>query len=122
MVEENRNLNDAEEIGVTIKINFLPLLDKPSVYATNLFVQDTADEVVLLFYEVVHPLVRPEDKKGAVERLKQEGVDAICVSRVVIAKHKFPGFAQAMNITAERIMAQFAELEKGNADNSTDNK
>ncbi|MCA1622793.1 MAG: hypothetical protein LC778_03175 [Acidobacteria bacterium] len=107
-----------------VRINFRIPSKLPSVYATHFFVQETPDEVVLSFFEVIHPILPPEDGEERTEHLKVlqgSGVVAECVSRVTVAKHKFPGFAQAMATTAERIVKEFESFEE-NANNQSDNK
>ncbi len=107
-----------------VKIHFRIPSRMPTVYATHLFVQETSDEVVASFFELVHPILNKEDDNVAI--LKEAGVVAECVARITIAKHKFPSFAQTFADTADRILKKFQEieasLEKTNADDQSDNK
>ncbi len=104
-----------------VNINFRVPSKMPSVYATHCFVQETPDEVVISFFELSHPIILPEQEASALEILKERGVVAECISRVVVAKHKFPQFAQAFTETSERIVEGFKQLEK-NANNKSNNK
>lgn len=118
---EEKKAKDTEN---SVSISFRVPSKMPSVYATHFFVQDSPDEVVLSFFELIHPILPPEvgeERDRAVERLKQIGVTAECVARVTVAKHKFPAFAQAMATTAERIIEEFERLEE-NADNQSNNR
>lgn len=118
-----REEEQAKSLENVVPINFRIPSKMPSVYATHFFVQDSPDEVILSFFEVVHPILPPdpgEERDKGLERLKQTGVVAECVARVTVAKHKFPGFAQAMMTTAKRIIEEFGGLEE-NADNQSDN-
>ncbi len=107
----------------SIPITFRTPSKLPSVYATHFFVQETPDEVVLSFFELVHPILlteEGEERAAEIEMLRERGVIAECVSRVTVAKHKFPMFAQVMAATAERILKEFKSFEE-NADNQPNN-
>ena len=91
----------------------------PTVYATHSFVQETADEVIVSFFEVVHPIINPAEKEEGAKLLRETGVVAECVARITIAKHKFPEMAQGFAETAKRILDRFGEIV--NADDKSNN-
>ena len=95
----------------------------PSVYSTHLVVQDTSDEVVMSFFELIRPILPREMSEEDEKKLRETGVVAECVSRVTVAKHKFPSFAQAIAEAANRIVEEFEEMENANNQpNNTENK
>lgn len=103
-----------------VRINFRIPARMPSVYASHFFVQETEDEVVLSFFELIHPIIPPgisdESKQQTRERIQELGVGAECVSRITIAKHKLPSLAYIINEAAERFIHSMEEFEKQEAE------
>lgn len=114
MAEEEPEIESGEENEV--RIIFRVPARMPSVYATHFFVQETQDEFVLSFYELVHPMIHPnappEQQTIMKQAIKENGVFAECVSRITVAKHKLPSFAEAMNTASDRFVQSIEALEQ----------
>jgi hypothetical protein len=91
------------EIEVPLQFN-LPV-DMPSVYATNMLVQASDQEIILSFFEAQPPFFT-EDAKDNIELLKSVGVRADCVAKVIISPARFEGFVGVLNRVAEKIKAE----------------
>lgn len=119
------NKENLESAGEQIKINFNVPAKMPSVVAHHMTVSEYDGQTVLMFFEVLPPMIisnDPEDRSKAVDKLKETGVFAECVAKVTIAPHKLPDFARVLNGFAERFQKQMQEIEdqyaKSNKDNS----
>lgn len=97
-----------------VRINYRIPSKMPSVYANNTFVQETPDEVVISFFETVHPIIPPDQPKSeTLKQLREKGVIAECVARITVAKHRFPAVAAVFSEIGNRILEQAGALEEG---------
>jgi hypothetical protein len=81
---------------VQVPLRFNVPDNMPSVYATNLLVQATEQEVVISFFEAQPPLLMTDDVEENLEILKKVGIKADCVARVTISPARFEGFVQVL--------------------------
>ena len=89
-----------------VPIQFNAPVDMPSVYATNILLQQMEYEVVVSFYETQPPILlagKNEDENLAI--MKKAGMRADCVAKVIIAKERFGAFADIMRQMATIIKA-----------------
>lgn len=119
------NKENLESAGEQLKINFNVPAKMPSVVAHHMIVSEYDGQTVLMFFEVLPPLIisnDPEDRSKVIDKLKGTGVVAECVAKVTIAQHKLPDFARVLNGVAERFQQQMQEIEdqyaKSNKDTS----
>lgn len=90
-----------------VPLQFNAPVDMPSVYATNIVLQQMEYEVVVSFYEMQPPILLPgrkEEENLAI--LKKAGMRADCVAKVVIAKERFGAFADIMKQLANNLKAE----------------
>ena len=81
--------------GVEIPLQFNLPIDMPSVYATNMLVQASDQEVILSFFEAQPPFIT-EDTKESIELLKNVGIRADCVAKVIVSPARFESFVQVL--------------------------
>lgn len=80
----------------------------PSVFATNLLIQQGEHEMILSFFEIQPPfLIGTADENLAL--LKKVGLRADCMARITISKERFEGFADAMKKAATDMKAASKE-------------
>lgn len=78
----------------------------PSVYATNIVLQQMEHEVLVSFYEIQPPILfGGENEAKSLEILKKTGLRADCVAKVIIAKQRFGDFAEVMKKLANDLKA-----------------
>jgi hypothetical protein len=87
--------------GENIPLLFNVPIGLASRYAHHMLVQTSENETTLSFFELMPPLLT-----GSIEEQKEilkKGVRADCVSRVTIARARFPEFVKALisQLTAE---------------------
>lgn len=87
----------------------------PTLYAHHMTVQKTEDEYILSFYEVVPPIVAPEDKETQ-ELLRVKGIDAQCVARITVSKGRYPEFARLMSSMVEPNPSEVGQEQIGQKD------
>jgi hypothetical protein len=92
----------AKVAGVEIPLQFNLPIDMPSVYATNMLVQASDQEIILSFFEAQPPFMT-EDTQENIELLKSVGIRADCVAKVIISSARFEGFVQVLAQTVQRI-------------------
>lgn len=81
--------------SVQTSIHFNLPVEMPSVYGTNLLIQESEFEIILSFFEVQPPILLGTEQEN-LEEIKKTGVRADCVARVTIAKDRFDGMVKAM--------------------------
>jgi hypothetical protein len=89
-----------------LQVTFNVPIEMPSVYATNIVLQQMEHEVLVSFYEIQPPLLlggANEAENLAI--LKKTGMRADCVAKVIIAKQRFGAFADVMKQLATTIRA-----------------
>ena len=87
-----------------LPISFNVPIDMPSVYATNIVLQQLEHEVLVSFYELQPPfLLGGENEAESLEILQKTGLRADCVAKVTIAKQRFGDFADVMKKLANNI-------------------
>lgn len=98
---QSESSSDVDEEAIPLLFNVPVGLS--SRYAHHLLVQSTQNEVTVSFFEIIPPvLVGSPDQQKEVLR---KGVRADCVSRITIARARYPEFVKAM-------MGQLAAEEK----------
>jgi hypothetical protein len=102
-----------------IKLNFRIPPNTPSVYATHMFIHPGPNEVVLAFYEIVHPVLTEVLSGERLKVFQESGVDAWNVARVTISKAAFPEFAKAMQSIFKQV--ETLEEKKQDAEATRDN-
>ncbi|MBA3631495.1 MAG: hypothetical protein H0W58_01590 [Acidobacteria bacterium] len=108
---------------VNFNLNFRIPTRMPSVYAHHLFIQDSETEVLLSFFEVIPPIIM-QDAGAMEERIKmlqEAGINAECVARITVSKHRFIEFAKAIETIKENLEAQVKEGVKS-ANNKKNNR
>jgi len=89
-----------------LQISFNVPIEMPSVYATNIVLQQMEYEVLVSFYEIQPPLLLPESNEAEnLAILKKTGMRADCVAKVIISKERFGAFADVMRQLAATIKA-----------------
>lgn len=89
-----------------LQISFNVPIEMPSVFATNILVQQMEHEVLVSFYEIQPPLLLPGSNEAEnLAILKKTGMRADCVAKVIIAKQRFGAFADVMKQFATAIKA-----------------
>ncbi len=83
----------------------------PSVYATNIVIQPMEHEMLISFYEIQPPFLAGANEAENLAMLKKIGLRADCVSRVIVSKQRFEGFADAM----KKVATDMKAVEKKNA-------
>lgn len=86
------SVSEAEAEYIPVSFN-IPM-GLASRYAHHLMVQSTEHEVMLSFFEIMPPplIGSPEEQREALKK----GIRADCVSRVAIARGRYPEFVKAM--------------------------
>lgn len=89
-----------------LQVSFNAPIDMPSVYATNIVLQQMEYEVVVSFYEVQPPiLMAGQNEAENLAILKKTGLRADCVAKVIISNRRFGAFADIMKELASNIKA-----------------
>lgn len=97
-----------------LPISFNVPIEMPSVYATNIVLQQMEYEVLVSFYEIQPPLLLAGSNEAEnLAILKKTGMRADCVAKVIISKQRFGAFADVMKQFATAIKA--AEKKEKNA-------
>lgn len=79
----------------------------------HLLIQDLGEIVQLSFFEVVNPLVTPENAQDTLSKLKESGIIAECVARIYVPASRFPAFSEAMQRVADIITSDIKEDANG---------
>jgi hypothetical protein len=103
--------DQSKDNGIGIPVEWYVPDDLPTRYATNMTLQRTEHEFVLSFYEQKIPLLfgAPEDIQKRASEITS--VRATCVSRLIIANGRFPGFVEALQQALNDFRASEAEKE-----------
>ena len=89
-----------------LQVQFNVPVEMPSVYATNIVIQQMEHEVLVSFYEIQPPiLLAGSNEAENLAILKKTGMRADCVAKIIIAKQRFGGFADVMKQLATAIKA-----------------
>jgi hypothetical protein len=80
----------------SVVVNFRLPVNKPSVTAQHMFVQNFGEFIQLSFFELVMPVVSAEASEEELAAVRDFGVHAECVSRVNIPHSRYPEFIKAM--------------------------
>lgn len=98
-----KNKKPVAKVGeIEIPVQFNLPVDMPSVYATNMLVQVSDQEIILSFFEAQPPLVIG-DTQESIELLKSVGIRADCVAKVIVSPARFEGFVQVLSQVARGI-------------------
>src|SRR5260221_11668649 len=99
---------------IQTKVNFVKTGLIPSLSAHHMIVQEDETDVVVSFFELVLPVI-PADvelRKQAIEELETNGVNAECVARIRIAKHRYGNFVKILSDINDRINNEIGVLLK----------
>ena len=102
MADEKHNTVDEKDEGVQIPLHFNFPIGMPSVYATNVVVQKSEQEVIINFFELQLPFA-DQSNTDEMEMLKRVGLRADIVSKVTVSAKRFKEFARVFNSVAEGI-------------------
>jgi hypothetical protein len=104
MAEEQTTPEVSEKIErTTIHFRIPPRM--PSVYAHHLIVQESENEVLLSFFEVI-PSIFTGEEQERIKQAQESGVTADCVARITVAKQQFVRFAAVLAQVGKRILEQ----------------
>lgn len=104
--------NKISDEGVTLPIRWNVPKDIPTLHATNLLVQHSADEFVVMFFEVRPPILL--DPVEAQKYLENSGeLEAECLARIVITPERMVDFIEAMQTNYDRYMAKKDNTREG---------
>ena len=97
-----------------VQISFNVPIEMPSVYATNIVLQQMEYEVLVSFYEIQPPLLLAGSNEAEnLAILKKTGMRADCVAKIIISKQRFGAFVDVMKQLATTIKT--AEKKAENA-------
>ena len=120
MSEKEEEPTNAPE-SVAVKVNFRVPSRMPSVYAHHLLINPGLLEVSLSFFEVAPPIAVGDNQEDQLKLLRETGLNADCVARIIVAKARFPSFVSAMQQIAAQISSE-QPIEETDADDSGDNQ
>ncbi len=101
MTTKNKKSNDTVE-KYQAQLHFNIPVNMPSVYATNMLIQATEQEVVVSFYEAQPPLIT-ENLEESLEIINKMGVRADCVAKVTVSYNRFHDFVQLLSDFSEKM-------------------
>jgi hypothetical protein len=87
------------EAAVALKINRIFPTGQVGVSANHFVVQSDGPEFHLLFFQAHLPIIlegTEEQKSQEIELLKQNGVPAMCLARIIVAAERMPAFIDAL--------------------------
>jgi hypothetical protein len=72
-----------------------------SRYATNMMIQETPQEYILMFFEARPPLLLTQAEVEA-QREQRTPLDAVCVSRIIITRDRLQSFVEVLKRVVDK--------------------
>lgn len=105
---EQSNNNEA----LQVPLHFVGMKGLRTLYANQMMVQEDESDIILSFFETLPPVIPPETtaRTQAIEQLQTNGLEAECVAKIRIGKHRFSGFVKVLSETETRLKKEMQLL------------
>ncbi len=99
------DVENGQDNALMLPLRFTETPGLISRYANNMFVNHSASEFIISFYEIRPPLLlgTPEQVQEQVESI--ESVDAECVVRIIVPPDRLPGIIKALQENYEKFQS-----------------